>query len=121
MISLGTNDFSTPLKPGEKWRSREDLRADYETKYVQFVRQLRAANPSATFVLWSTDTADGEVANETRRVVAKLRASGDSRVAFLLVPALRFSGCDYHPSVEDDRVIAERLAEVVEAQEPFGR
>lgn len=121
VISLGTNDFSTPLKPGERWLTREELRADYENKYVQFVRQLRAGNPRATFILWSTDTAEGEVANETRRVVAKLRASGDSRVAFLLVPALSFSGCDYHPSVADDRVIAERLAAVIEAQEPFGR
>jgi hypothetical protein len=50
-----------------------------------------------------------------------LRASGETRVTFLLVPGLSFSGCDYHPSVADDRVIADRLADVIEAQAPFGR
>ena len=121
VISLGTNDFSTPLKLDEKWRSRAELRADYEKTYVRFVRQLRAQNPRASFILWATDTAEGEVADETRRVVEMLRASGETRVTFLLVPGLSFSGCDYHPSVADDRVIADRLADVIEAQAPFGR
>jgi lysophospholipase L1-like esterase len=121
VISLGTNDFSTPLKLDEKWRSRAELRADYEKTYVRFVRQLRARNPRASFILWATDTAEGEVADETRRVVEMLRASGETRVTFLLVPGLSFSGCDYHPSVADDRVIADRLADVIEAQAPFGR
>jgi lysophospholipase L1-like esterase len=121
VISLGTNDFSTPLKLDEKWRSRAELRDDYEKTYVRFVQKLRVQNPRASFILWATDTAEGEVADETERVVDMLRASGETRVKFLLVPGLSFSGCDYHPSVEDDRQIAEQLAAMIDAQEPFGR
>lgn len=121
VISLGTNDFSTPLKLDEKWRSREELHADYEVTYVHFVQQLRAQNPRASFILWATDTADGEVADETQRVVEKLQAAGEKGVSFLLVPGLAFSGCDYHPSLADDRIIANRLAEVIDIQPPFGR
>jgi len=121
VISLGTNDFSTPLKLDEQWRSRGELQADYESTYVRFVQQLRAQNPRASFILWATDTAEGEVADETEQVVEKLRAMGETRVSFLLVPKLAFSGCNYHPSLADDRIIADRLAEVIDAQDPFGR
>jgi lysophospholipase L1-like esterase len=121
VISLGTNDFSTPLNAGEKWQTRDQLRADYENSYLRFVQQLRARNARASFILWATDTADGEVASETKRVVEKLRASGEKRVAFLLVPNLAFAGCHYHPSLADDRVIADRLIKAIEAQAPFGR
>lgn len=121
VISLGTNDFSTPLKLDEKWHSREELHADYENAYARFVLQLRARNKRALFILWATDTADGEVADETQRVVEKLRSSGEERVSFLLVSGLAFSACNYHPSLADDRVIANRLAEVIDAQAPFGR
>jgi len=121
VISLGTNDFSTPLKLDEKWRSREELQADYEKTYAQFVLQLRAQNPRASFILWATDTGEGEVADETRRVVEKLRASDEERVSYLLVQGLSFSACNYHPSVADDRAIADRLAAVIDAQDPFGR
>jgi lysophospholipase L1-like esterase len=29
VVNLGTNDFSTPVKPGERWRDRAALEADY--------------------------------------------------------------------------------------------
>jgi len=121
VISLGTNDFSTPLKLDERWRSREELHADYEKTYAQFVLQLRARNPHTSFILWATETAEGEVADETQRVVKILQSNGEKRVSFLLVSGLAFSACNYHPSLADDRVIADRLAEVIEAQAPFGR
>ena len=30
VIGLGTNDFSTPLNPGENWKTRDEEHADYE-------------------------------------------------------------------------------------------
>jgi lysophospholipase L1-like esterase len=121
VVGLGTNDFSTQLHAGEKWRSREELRADFEASYVRFVQELRSHNQRAFFLLWATDTAEGEVAAETKRVVERLQADGERRVAFLEVPGLAFTGCNYHPSIADDRTIADRLARVIEAQVPFGR
>jgi lysophospholipase L1-like esterase len=121
VVGLGTNDFSTKLHSGERWRSRDDLHADFEASYFRFIRQLRSRSPRAFILLWATDTANGEVAAESRRVTDRLKASGEVRLAFVEIPGLAFSGCNFHPSLADDRAIADRLATVIEAQAPFGR
>lgn len=115
VIALGTNDFSTPLNPGEKWQTRAALQADYVASYVDFVRSLRARNPDAYFVLWATDGANGEIQAEVGKVVAKLKAAGEERVHFMPVNGLTFGGCHWHPSVADDRTIAAGLTAFVDA------
>ena len=40
----GTNDFSTPLNPGERWKTREALHPDCETTCVRFLHALHAAH-----------------------------------------------------------------------------
>jgi len=40
VISLGTNDFSTQLHAGERWRSRPELSSDFQKTYVGFVRSF---------------------------------------------------------------------------------
>src|SRR5581483_4115146 len=72
VVELGTNDFSTQLHPQERWRSRDELHADFEATYVRFVKQLRAANPNAFFILMASDGADGEIQAEVQKVLAKL-------------------------------------------------
>jgi lysophospholipase L1-like esterase len=115
VVALGTNDFSTPLKPGEKWASRDALHEDFETSYVRFVRGLRARDPRAFFILWAIDLADGEIASEVQRVAARLRASGERRLAFIPVTGLALSACDYHPSLADDRRIAAAIGGFIDA------
>ncbi len=113
VIALGTNDFTTPLKSGEPWKDRAALHAAYEERYVTFVRDLRARHPKAFFVLWATDLANGEIDAEVRKVADRLRAGGERRLAYVPVTGLAMTGCDYHPSAADDRVIADALAGVV--------
>jgi lysophospholipase L1-like esterase len=115
VIALGTNDFSTPLNPGETWKTREELHADYEATYVRFLKSLRAQHPGAYFVLWATELADGEIASEEKKVVAQARAQGETRIGFVPVDQLAFTGCQYHPSLADDRTIAERLERFIDA------
>ena len=114
VVALGTNDFSTPLHAGEPWRTRAALHAAYQTTYARFVRRLRAAHPRAHILLWATDLAAGEIAAQAGEVAAKLRAAGDRRIAFLRISDLAMSGCHAHPSLADDRVIAERLAAYID-------
>ena len=109
VISLGTNDFSTPLTPNEKWKTREQLHEDYEATYVKFVQELRKRNPTARFILWATDGANGEIIAEVTKVVAKLKAMGEHKVTFVPVIGLTFTGCHWHPSVKDDQTIAGKL------------
>lgn len=116
VIALGTNDFSTPLNPGERWKTRQELHADYEATYVKLVQSLRARYAGAHFVLWATDGANGEIQSEVRKVVDQLAAAGERRVSFMPVNGLTFTGCHYHPSVADSRSISQQLIKLIDAQ-----
>lgn len=115
VIALGTNDFSTPLKAGERWATRDALHADYEASYVRFIQDLRRRNPQARFVLWATDLAGGEIDAEVRKVVDTLRSAGERRIDYVPVRGLAMTGCDSHPSTADDRTIADALSKVIDA------
>jgi lysophospholipase L1-like esterase len=47
VVALGTNDFSTQLNPGERWKTRGELHSDYEKTSARFIQSLRAGNPDA--------------------------------------------------------------------------
>ncbi len=116
VIGLATNDFSTPLNPGEKWKTREELHADYEATYVAFVQQLRARYPHAFFILAANDMSEGENAREVKKVADRLIASGEKRVAFVQYPTMELTACDWHPSLNDHRKMADTLIELLESR-----
>jgi lysophospholipase L1-like esterase len=116
VVALGTNDFSTPLHAGERWPDRRSLRADFEAHYSAFLRSLRAANPGAFLLVWIVDTGDGEIAREAGLVASRLAGSGERRIAFVPVSGLALTGCDWHPSLTDDRRIAEALATAIDGR-----
>lgn len=103
VINLGTNDFSTPLKPGEAWADAAALRADYRAKYVAFVRARKGQQPQARIFLMAAD-------NFFTDVEAVAAATGAKAVR---VPALELTGCDWHPSLTDHRRMAELLARAI--------
>ena len=72
-------------------------------------RKISSARARPVSLSWGSGAA------ETARIAARLNAAGDARVAFVAVPGLAMSGCDYHPSTADDQIIADRLATYVEA------
>lgn len=115
-ISLGTNDFSSALNPGERWTERAALHADYQAGFMRFVTDLRARFPDAYLLLWATDLADGEIMAQASRVVERLREGGERRIAFVPVTDLSFAGCHGHPDLADDRTIAAALARAIDAQ-----
>ncbi|WP_443747575.1 GDSL-type esterase/lipase family protein [Asticcacaulis solisilvae] len=115
VIALGTNDFSTPLNAGEKWKTRDELHADYEATYGQFLKDLRARNPKAFFILWATDMADGEIAAEEKKVADQFKASNDNRITFIPFSGLQMTGCHWHPSAGDDQTISKALVGFIDA------
>jgi len=114
VIALGTNDFSTALKPEEQWKSRDALHADYEATYLHYLEDLRARHPSALMVVWATDMAEGEIESEAGKVVAQRQSAGDSRITFVPMNGLTMTGCHWHPSVADDETIATTLMRVID-------
>lgn len=119
VIALGTNDFSTPLAPAERWPTREALQVDFVESYVRFVQDLRRRNAQAQFVLWAADVAEGEVQTQVEKVVARLAESGERRLVYVPVNRLAMSGCAWHPSLEDDRLIAEAIIGAVDEKVVF--
>lgn len=115
VIALGTNDFSTPLNPGEPWKTREELHADYEATYVKFLQELRAKNPKAYIIVWATDMANGEIEAEAGKVVQQIKQQGDQHISFLPIDELSFGACDWHPSLADEKVISGKLVQLIDA------
>ncbi len=114
VMALGTNDFSTPLNPGEKWKTRDELHADFEAAYLRFLGDLRARNPEALIVVWTTELAEGEIEAEAGKVVQQFQSAGDARITFVPVHGLTMTGCHWHPSVADDDTIAKLLVDAID-------
>ena len=119
VVGLGINDFSTALNSNEAWATPAALREAWVTAYHGFIDTLRAQygpDPyivvSATYVQTGTDLAD-----LAQRVVTEEQAGGDGRVRYWYYgnEGLDYSGCHWHPSVADDKVIAAQLTSYLKA------
>jgi lysophospholipase L1-like esterase len=110
VINLGTNDFSTKLHAGEKWPDDAALRADYHRSYVDFVRRLHASQPQARFVLMGSDLFFRDV----EKVAAEVNEGSAGLVQTLEFGGLELTACDWHPSLADDRKLADMLIPAVE-------
>jgi len=105
VINLGTNDFSTPLHSGEPWANAEALHADYRAKYAAFARMLMAKQPQAHLVLMGTDLFYADV----QQVAAAVDAEVPGRVLTVHVPAMEQTACHDHPSLKDQRMMADSV------------
>jgi lysophospholipase L1-like esterase len=115
IVGLGTNDLSKALHAGEKWKTPNDLHADLEATYMAFLKKLRGRYPGAYFLVWATDEYSGAIQAEGGKVVQQWKAGGETKVDFVPVGGLQFTGCHWHPSLADDRVIYGKLAAVIDA------
>ncbi|MDN0198763.1 SGNH/GDSL hydrolase family protein [Streptomyces sp. S.PNR 29] len=110
VIGLGINDFSTPPNPGEPWAGQEELATAYEAAYHGFLDKLRARYGPRTFLVVSaTHVYNAPVFPETaQRIVQERNRRGDSRVRYWYYddPRLDRLGCDWHPSLNDHRIIS---------------
>jgi lysophospholipase L1-like esterase len=105
VVNLGTNDFSTPLKAGEAWRDQDALKAAYRRTYVEFVRALAARQPQARFILMGSELFFPQV----EQVAATLNKDMKGRVTALRFTGLDHAGCHSHPSLADNRRLADLL------------
>jgi lysophospholipase L1-like esterase len=105
VINLGTNDFSTPLHAGEAWANDAALHADYRARYAAFAHMLMAKQPQAHLVLMGGDAFQGDV----EQVAATLNADAPGRVLTLAVGPMEHTACHYHPSLKDQKMMADSL------------
>lgn len=110
VIGLGINDFSTPLNAGEQWSTTAQLVTAYESAYEGFIAHLRAQYGRNTIIVVSATYLYNTTlfAQSAQQVVQDLSRHGDHRVYYWYYdsPSLDHLGCDYHPSVHDDKIIS---------------
>ena len=108
VVGLGTNDFSTALKPGEQWPTPQSLVAAYKSAYHGFLDKLRSRYGSGTTIVVSVPEATGTFADAVRQVAQERNNRGDSRVRYwnYADPALDRLGCDWHFSQRDHGLIS---------------
>lgn len=106
---MGTNDFSTPLNPGEAWSTRDALRTDFAHTYAKFVEMLHTKYPAAHFVLMASDRYENEIANAAMVAGEEARAAGVSDLEVIVFQKLDFMACHGHPSLKDDALLSQIL------------
>ncbi len=114
VISIGGNDFSTPVRADEPWKTADDLAADYQKTYVAFVQSVRAAHPTAQILMiWPADT--GDYATSAQKVFDTLKASGMDRLDHMSLPPMAYTGCNGHPNIHDDAKDADAISAWLES------
>jgi len=113
VIELGGNDFSAPVKPGEKWADDDALKADFETSYVAFVKRLRTQNPNAFILL--AEVQGPTVRDEVEKVAAQIKVDGDTKVDTFHVENFELKGCDWHFDMADHKRISQTLIDYIDA------
>jgi lysophospholipase L1-like esterase len=117
VINLGTNDFSTPVRSGERWKDADALRADYRARYAAFVRTIARRQPQAHFLLMASDAFHAEVDQIGKALAADL----PGRITITRFGGLDLAGCHWHPSIADDARLAEAIALSIEQLDPTWR
>lgn len=110
IIGLGTNDFSTPVRPEEP-RDAERLERDATQALRELLADVRARHGEPRIVLLTVPlprTGDLQRAM-VARVLAEERAAGRLRITSLDWGTLSAQGCGSHPDEQDHRRMAERL------------
>ena len=115
VLELGGNDFSTPLNPGEKWKSREALQADYVKHYTAFILGLRSRNPQASFIFVVPKMPSQELYQQHSQIIERLKAKGESRIYLLSAEAMELSSCQWHPSLKDHQAVSQLLIDFINA------
>ncbi len=118
IVSLGGNDFSTTLKPGDVWKSQDQLLQQVLFAYSRFVVALHRRYPKASIVLFwpfGADDAQGRQFIDVGRksIEAAAAQAGAKRLFFITASEIadlshtERTGCDYHGSLDDQKKAAQ--------------
>ena len=115
VVNLGTNDFSTPLRADERWADDGALRTAYRERYVAFLAELAGRQPQARFILMGGDAFTADV----RQVADAVNRATPGLATVLPFGGLDLQGCDWHPSLADEVLLANLVAGEIEARGLF--
>ena len=114
IVNLGGNDFNSPLQAGEKWPDMTSLILDYRTRYVAFVKALRARYPEAEIQLSTTTDKIPFLPALVDSVFGDLKTDGVTGIDRINWPAMQRTGCDRHPNIRDDATVAQLYVDYID-------
>jgi len=121
VIGLGINDFSTPLHQGEKW-TKDSLAEEFKTGYKALIDDLRAHYGAVAIIATAARVRpDDQQAPLVRQVVDEANAGGDLAISYVEYDKLQLAGCQWHPTLDDHRRMAQILIEAIDATEIFAK
>ncbi|ESQ94676.1 SGNH/GDSL hydrolase family protein [Asticcacaulis benevestitus] len=115
VVGIGSNDFSTPVRPDEPWGNEANLRADYVKTYTAFVKTLRARNPNAFILLTTLEGEPEGYISGTDAVFNAMTSGGDTKIDRITLPVLDYTGCNSHPNTRSDARAADIYIKYLEA------
>jgi lysophospholipase L1-like esterase len=107
-ICLGTNDLSD----GDGIKKRLPFNEEkYMSNYIRFIQLLYKRYPKTSIVLLSSPMLSGEKNATLLRCLKKIikGCNEDNKhkpIQLFEFPAMQPRGCDYHPSIEDHKLMA---------------
>lgn len=114
IIALGTNDFSKG--PGKKPRPKLNGN-DFVKAYTKFVARVHKQYPKAKFILANSPMFGPKnkkvLAGYLKRVIANSKAAGDKAITQFSWGKTYNHGCDGHPYMNQQGLMAEQLVPVV--------
>jgi lysophospholipase L1-like esterase len=117
VLTLGSNDFATPLGPGEPWPDQSALRDEFQAAVTRFLAGLRARYPDAFLLVAVPREYDGgDYAVATEAAVEGLRTEGEAAIDLIPLPVLERTACHWHPSLRDHGAMAETLIAYIAAR-----
>lgn len=113
VFALGSNDFTMPLGDDEAWPDQRALQRDFETRYAAFIRMVRSRYPEAFFVLVAMKDYGKNYLRAHHNVLAELQSGGERNLAMTVLPKMEKTGCHWHPSDRDHRMLADGIVELI--------
>jgi hypothetical protein len=108
LVNLGTND-SIPGDPGQP----------FEDAYVAFLKTVRGHYPAAwIFLTIGPMTSDPMLTTMRTHLASVVSTFADPKVLTIDVPTqdATSTGCDYHPNVNEDQILADALAPAIRSK-----
>jgi hypothetical protein len=122
----GFVDFAGEPEAGERWKTIDAFFDDWVQSYRDFVADLHRRSPRAAFILdWPEDQDIGEATYRAKFAAAKQALAADAKrkgIRMMLFASpnrlrsqLEMSGCKYHGSLKDNRLLADWLIAIIDA------
>ena len=124
-IGLGGNDFFSPLKPDEVWKTRDALIDSYVDGMAKLLANVQQRHPKTTVMIYWPDAGILTPAEKARldrdgqaRLVTTARLLGMKPLEFVVTGNLEpdAMACDYHGSASDHRKKARWLIDRIQLQ-----